>query len=83
MNYVWNNNYDATVTAQIAYKGSVSSSVTYMTPFVALQSGDVQFWFECSGGDGRVAYDSQFGRNYHFLVYPAKKPSELDIGIEQ
>ena len=52
--------------------GGFSPSSGTEQPVLALdQSGDLQIWFQNSSRWGCSAYDSDFGKNYHFAVKPA------------
>ncbi|CAN5708989.1 hypothetical protein BH11MYX4_BH11MYX4_67920 [soil metagenome] len=59
--------------------GGFSPSSGTDQPVLALdQSGDLQIWFQNSSRWGCSAYDSDFGRNYHFAVRPsASEPGWL------
>ena len=52
--------------------GGFSPSSGTAEPVLALdQSGDLQIWFQNNSRWGCSAYDSDFGKNYHFAVKPA------------
>jgi len=52
--------------------GGFSPSSGTDQPVLALdQSGDLQIWFQNSSRWGCSAYDSDFGKNYHFAVQPS------------
>jgi hypothetical protein len=52
--------------------GGFSPSSGTEQPILALDaSGDLQIWFQNNDRWGCSAYDSDFGRNYHFAIAPA------------
>ena len=52
--------------------GGFSASGAAGPPVLALdQPGDLQIWFQNNSRWGCNAYDSDFGKNYHFVVSPA------------
>ncbi|KAJ3100717.1 hypothetical protein HDU96_010244 [Phlyctochytrium bullatum] len=68
------------VTAYYSFNGDVAKTAsllnTYATPAVTSQTftvparsgfGDLSFWFACSN-NGKVAWDSNFGKNYAYTV---------------
>jgi hypothetical protein len=58
----------APVSFQVNIMSAWASGNAQITPATA---GDLQMWFGCSNTSGNTGWDSDYGRNYHFLVQPA------------
>ncbi|KAJ3271000.1 hypothetical protein HDV01_007150 [Terramyces sp. JEL0728] len=64
--YVYNNNFNHVYNELIAYHVD-NRTESYAVPLVNMEKGDLAVWFACGMGSD-IAYDSDFGRNFHFQI---------------